>query len=66
MMNMKPQVIKKNGKKEFVILPYEEFVKIQEQLEDYDDLRTLREAKEKEGNAPVISLKDAKKKLNLE
>ena len=66
MMNMKPQVIKKNGKKEFVILPYEEFVKIQEQLEDYEDLRTLREAKQKEGNAPAISLKDAKKKLNLE
>ena len=65
MMDIKPQVIKKNGKKEFVILPYEEFLKIQEQLEDYDDLRALCEAKQKEGDAPAISLKDAKKKLNF-
>ena len=66
MMNLKPQVIEKNGKKEFVILPYEEFLKIQEELDNYEDLRTLREAKVKEGDAPTISLKEAKKQLNLE
>ena len=66
MMNLKPQIIKKNGKKEFVIFPYEEFLKIQEELDNYEDLRTLREAKVKEGNAPTISLKEAKKQLNLE
>ncbi|MFH1671918.1 MAG: type II toxin-antitoxin system Phd/YefM family antitoxin [Pseudomonadota bacterium] len=66
MMDLNPQIIKKAGKKEFVILPYEDFLKIQEELENYDDLRVLREAKEKEGNAPTISLKEAKKKLNLE
>lgn len=65
-MNLKPQVIEKNGKKEFVILPYEEFLKIQEELDNYEDLRTLREAKMKEGDASTISLKEAKKQLNLE
>ncbi len=34
-----------------------------EELEDYDDLRCLREAKEKEKNSPVISLDDLKKKM---
>lgn len=66
MMNLKPQVIEKNGKKEFVILTYEEFLKIQEELDNYEDLRTLREAKMKEADAPTISLKEAKKQLNLE
>jgi hypothetical protein len=38
--------VKKNGKKDYVVLPYEEFLRVQEELEDYDDLRALREAKE--------------------
>jgi len=65
-MDLHPQVLKKNGKNEFVILPYEDFLKIQEELESYEDLRVLREAKENEGDAPTISLKQAKKKLSIE
>jgi len=37
--------VERNGKKQFVILSYEEFMKIQEELENYADLRILREAK---------------------
>ena len=65
-MDVNPQIIEKNGKKEFVVLQYEEFLKIQEELANYDDLRMLREAKEKEGDALTISLKEAKHELNLE
>ncbi|MFX0197597.1 MAG: type II toxin-antitoxin system Phd/YefM family antitoxin [Candidatus Hodarchaeota archaeon] len=65
-MDLNPQVLEKDGKKEFVVLSYEEFLKIQEEIENYEDLRILREAKQKEGNAPTISLQDAKKKLHLE
>ena len=65
-MELHPQVIEKNGKKEFVILPYDDFLKIQEELESYDDLRMLREAKEKEGNSSTISLDQAKKELNID
>ncbi len=49
-----------------MVLPYEEFLKIQEELENYEDLRILREAKETEGDAPTINLKEAKKVLKLE
>ena len=66
MLDLNPQVIKKNGKKEFVILPYEEFVRIQEQLEDYEDLQILRQAKEKEREDPTIGLEEAKRKLDLD
>jgi hypothetical protein len=45
------RIIKKNGKKEYVVLPYEDFLKIQEGLQDYKDLRCLREAKESEQDA---------------
>ena len=39
------QIIKKNGKKEYAILPYEEFLKVQEALDEFQGLRCLREAK---------------------
>jgi PHD/YefM family antitoxin component YafN of YafNO toxin-antitoxin module len=57
------QIIKKNGKKEYVVLPYEEFLRIQEELEDYQDLRCLREAKEKEKDAMTIGMVELKKKI---
>jgi PHD/YefM family antitoxin component YafN of YafNO toxin-antitoxin module len=64
-MDLNLQIIEKNGKKEFVVLPYEEFLKIREELDDYEDLRILRKAKQKEGAAPTITIKEAKKRLNL-
>lgn len=42
---MKAQVLEKDGKKEFVVLSWEDFEQIKETLEDYDDLRELRKAK---------------------
>ena len=59
----KAQIIEKNGKKEFVVLPYTEFLIIGENLEEYEDLRWLREAKESEKDAPTIGLSEVKKKL---
>jgi PHD/YefM family antitoxin component YafN of YafNO toxin-antitoxin module len=63
MVTLHAQVIKKNGKKDYVVLPYEEFLKVQEELEDYDDLRSLREAKETEKDAPTIGMDKLKKKI---
>lgn len=65
-MDLNPQIIEKNGKKEFVILPYEDFVKMQEEIENYEDLRMLRKAKKKESLSPTISIERAKKELNIE
>jgi PHD/YefM family antitoxin component YafN of YafNO toxin-antitoxin module len=63
MVTLHAQIIKKNGKKDYVVLPYEEFLKVQEELEDYDDLRSLREAKEMEKDAPTIGMAELKKKV---
>lgn len=57
-MSLHPQIIERAGKKEYVILPYEEFLTIQESLEDYADLKKLREAKSAEASAPTVPLQD--------
>ncbi|MCD4811429.1 type II toxin-antitoxin system Phd/YefM family antitoxin [bacterium] len=66
MISINPQILEKNGKKEFAILPYEDFLKMQEELECYNDLRILREAKQEEQNASSVSFEEAKKILNIE
>jgi hypothetical protein len=60
MIVIHPSILEKKGKKEFVILPYEEFEKIKEELDDYEDLRLLRQAKRKEVNSPTVSMDRAK------
>ena len=62
-MSIHPQVIEKDGRKEFVILPYEEFLRLEEELEDYHDLRMLREEKASAGAEPTRSLDEALKDL---
>ena len=64
-MTIHPQIIEKEGKKEFVIIPYEEFLLIQEALDDLDDLRELREEKERSKNEPTKKLDDVIKDLNI-
>lgn len=63
MVTLHAQIIKKNGKKDYAVLPYDEFLKVQEELEDYDDLRSLREAKETEKDASTIGMDELKKKI---
>ncbi len=65
MLKLNPQIIEKAGTKEFVVLPYTDFLTIQEELEDYEDLRLLREAKEKEKNAPTTNLSTIKKEFAI-
>ena len=66
MIRIRPKILEKDGKKEFVVLTYEEFIKIQEELEDYEDLKELRKAKREEADVPTVDLKEAKKELGLE
>ena len=42
---MPAQIIEKNGRKEFAVLPDREYIRIQRKLEDFEDLKALREAK---------------------
>lgn len=65
MLQLNPKFLKKNGKPEFVVLPYEEFLLLQELLADLEDLQDLRQAKIDEKDAPTVSLAETKAMLNL-
>jgi PHD/YefM family antitoxin component YafN of YafNO toxin-antitoxin module len=65
MIQLNPEFLKKNGKPEFVVLPYEEFLLLQELLDDLEDLQDLRQAKLEEKEEATLSLAAAKKILNL-
>lgn len=65
MIQLNPEFLKKNGKPEFVVLPYEEFLLLQELLADLEDLQDLRQSKMDEKDEPAVSLTEAKKILNL-
>lgn len=65
MIELHPEVLKKNGVSEFVILPYDEFVALQRFLADAQDLTDLREAVSAEGSAPTISLEELKSELGV-
>ena len=60
MISVHPSILEKDGIKEFAVLPYNEFLKIREELEDYEDLKLLRQAKLEEADSPSISLRKAK------
>jgi len=65
MIELHPEIIEKDGKKQFVVLTYEEFLAIEEALADADDLSELRAAKKEEHDTPSISLQEVVANLGL-
>jgi hypothetical protein len=58
-----PEIVKKHGRNQYVMIPYKDFLTIQERLADADDLLELRKAKRTEGKKRSIPLADAKRLL---
>jgi PHD/YefM family antitoxin component YafN of YafNO toxin-antitoxin module len=54
-MTLHTQIIEKEGK-EFVMLPADEFAILKDTLEDYEDLKALREEKAASGSEATKSL----------
>lgn len=65
MLNLHPNVLKKDGKPEFVVLSYDEYSTIKEYVEDMEDLLDLRKAKKGDVGKPSLSLSDVKKNLGI-
>jgi len=65
MLTLHPEILVKNGKKQFAVLPYEEFVALQERLAEAEDLLELRQAKRQEGKRHSISLAEVKRQLGV-
>jgi len=65
MLTLHPNILEKNGMKEFVVLPFEEFKEVQKELQNFEDLKDLRDAKITEKDALSLSLSEAKNEWNL-
>ena len=65
MIELHPEILKKDGQPEFAVLPYEEFQAVRELLMDYDDLRDLRAATSEEADAPAMSLREVSKRYGV-
>ncbi len=65
MIEFHPEFLKKDGKNEFVVLPYEEFVTIQELLEDAEDLLLLEQARREDRGQPGVSLEEMMKRFGI-
>jgi hypothetical protein len=64
-IELHPEFLEKDGKKQFAVLTIEEFEALQEVLADAQDLLELRAAKAEEADAESVSLDDAKKMLGI-
>ena len=65
MIELHPEILEKDGKKQFVILTYEEFAAIEQALADADDLAALRVLKKEELDAPSVPLEKVVDALGL-
>jgi len=65
MIELHPEILEKDGKKQFVIPTYEEFTPIEQALADAEDLAALRAAKKEEHDAPGVPLEAVVDELGL-
>lgn len=64
-MTWKPQILTRNGKPEFAVLPYDQFEEMQEQLEDAADLIALDRARREDAGKPTIPFDEMMRQLGL-
>jgi len=62
-LKLRPEILERDGKKQFVILRYEEYQAMREAINALEDLRDLRRAKLKEGTLPTIPASEVRRRL---
>jgi antitoxin (DNA-binding transcriptional repressor) of toxin-antitoxin stability system len=60
-----PQILEKEGKPAFAVVPIEEYKAMRQRLDDLEDLALLREAEAADRKAPGRPLKDVLRELGL-
>lgn len=66
MLELHPNILEFEGRKAFVVLPYAEYLEIEEQLQQLEDLMTLRRAKTQDTNAPSMALAEVRTQYELD
>ena len=65
MVILHANILERDGRKAFAVIPYEEFVRVEEELHDYEDLKVLRAAKVREAKAATTPLAHVRKALKI-
>jgi len=65
MVAIHPNILERDGQKAFVILPYEEYLMLEEELQQFEDLKQLRAAKAEQADAPTTPLDMEVRELGL-
>lgn len=55
-LDLHPNILEFEGRKAFVVLLYDEYLEIEDRLQELKDIRVLRQAKALEADAPPIPL----------
>jgi hypothetical protein len=61
-LKLHPSFIERDGKREYAVLPYDEYLKLQALIEDAQDLLALRQAKQ-EDDGEHVSLAQVEARL---
>jgi len=64
-VELHPEFLTKNGEREYAVLPYSEFVALEEWLEDVEDVLDLRDAREDDDGSPGYSIEQVKQDLGI-
>ena len=63
MIDLHPEYLHRQGKPAFAVLPIEEFNRLQDYLQDLEDLLALRQAQAADAEAPTIGLDELRRRL---
>ncbi|MDQ3397051.1 MAG: type II toxin-antitoxin system Phd/YefM family antitoxin [Deinococcota bacterium] len=61
-LELHPSFIERDGKREYAVLPYDEYLELQALIEDAQDLLSLRQAKQ-EDDGERVSLAEVEERL---
>lgn len=65
MIQLHTEILKKGNKKEFAIIPFDEYKKLMEYIEDLEDLTELRKLKKVSAKEKTISLEVVKREMGI-
>ena len=65
MVPLHPNILEHDGKRRSSSFRTRSFSLLEEEIESFEDLKTLRAAKSEEADAATVTLSDAKKELGL-
>ena len=63
MTKLHPQILKHEGKPSFVVLPYQEFMALREELDDLRDSRAIKDAAKADMGKARLSMEDMRANL---